>query len=96
MQVAERIELEIPKDILFAMRPVRTQAEVIQKIKEALAIQLFREQIISLGKATEFAGMNRISFMDMLKRYDIPIYEYTEKHYEQDKKAVARYMELDK
>ena len=91
-----RVEMEIPKDILFAMRPVRTQIDVIQKIKIALAIQLFREQGISLGKATELAEMSRVRFIELLKKYDIPAYEYTEKHYDQDQKAIAKYMELTK
>ena len=62
----ELIEIELPRDIIFAMKGLRKPEEVKKKLKIALAILLFQEGSISLGKATELAEMSRVRFIDFL------------------------------
>lgn len=90
----ERIEIDLPQDIIFAMRGLEKPEEVKKKLKIALAILLFQEGSISLGKATELTEMSRVGFMEVLKEHDIPAYEYGEKSFEKDQQAIDRYREM--
>jgi predicted HTH domain antitoxin len=72
----ERVEIELPRDIIFAMRGLQKPEEVKKKLKIALAIFLFQERAISLGKATELTKMSRVRFIEVLKEHGIPAYEY--------------------
>jgi predicted HTH domain antitoxin len=42
------------------------------------AIAYFQEKKLSLGKAAELAGMNRLDFMDILSQKGIVIFDYDE------------------
>ena len=89
----ERIEIDLPEDIIFAMRGLEKPEEVKKKLKIALAILLFQERSISLGKATELSEMSRVRFMEVLKEHSIPAYEYAEKDFEKDQQMVVKYRE---
>jgi len=90
----ERIEISLPQDIIFAMRGLEKPEEVKKKLKIALAILLFQEGSISLGKATELTEMSRVRFMEVLKEHDIPAYEYGEKGFEKDQQVIDRYRKM--
>ncbi|MGR3310185.1 MAG: UPF0175 family protein [Candidatus Brocadiales bacterium] len=87
----ERIEIDLPQDIIFAMRGLEKPEEVKKKLKIALAIFLFQERSISLGKATELAGISRVKFKEVLEGHGIAAYEYDEKDFERDQQVIARY-----
>lgn len=87
----ERIEIDLPQDIIFAMRGLEKPEEIKKKLKMALAILLFQERSISLGKATELAEMSRVRFMEVLKEHGISAYEYGEKDFEKDQQIIAQY-----
>ena len=87
----ERIELDLPQDIIFVMKGMEKPEEVKKKLKIALAILLFQEKTISLGKAIELAGMSRIRFIEVLKKHNVSAYEYSEKDFEKDQQAIVKY-----
>jgi predicted HTH domain antitoxin len=87
----ERIEIDLPQDIIFAMRGLEKPEEIKKKLKMALAILLFQERSISLGKATELAEMSRVRFMEVLKEHGISVYEYGEKDFEKDQQMITKY-----
>lgn len=87
----EKIEMEIPKDILFAMREVKDSEKIKKKLNTALAMFLFQERSISLGKAVELAGTSRVKFMEILKAHRLPAYEYSEKDFGMDAEAVNKH-----
>ncbi|PIP05433.1 MAG: hypothetical protein CO012_08825 [Syntrophobacterales bacterium CG_4_8_14_3_um_filter_49_14] len=87
----ERIEIDLPEDIIFAMRVLEKPEEVKKKLKIALAILLFQEKSISLGKATELSELSRVRFMEVLKEYGIPAYGYGEKDFERDQQVMTSY-----
>ena len=89
----ERVEIDLPQDIIFAMRGLEKPGEIKKKLKMALAILLFQERSISLGKATELAEMSRGRFIEVLKEHGIPAYEYSEKDFEKDKQMIAEHNE---
>ena len=78
----ERIAIDLPQDIIFAMRGLEKPEEVKRKLKIALAILLFQEGSISLGKATELTEMSRVRFIEVLREHGIPAYEYGKKSFE--------------
>lgn len=89
----EKIEIDLPQDIIFVMRGMERPEEVKRKMKMALAIILFQEESISLGKAAELAEVSRVRFMEALKEHGLPSYEYGEKDFERDQEAIVKYRE---
>jgi predicted HTH domain antitoxin len=89
----ERIEIDLPRDVIFAMRQLQRPEEVKRKVKVALALLLFQERTISLGKAVELSEMSRVKFMEVLKDHDIPAYEYDDRDFQRDQETVAKYRE---
>ena len=49
-----------------------------------LAIALFQEEEVSVGKAAEIAGLSYRDFLDALRERGLPAYVYTEEMWEQD------------
>jgi predicted HTH domain antitoxin len=86
-----RIELELSRDVLIAMRGFGKPDVVQQTLKVALAVFLFQEGMISLGKAVELAGMHRSSFILLLQKHGLAAYEYTDQDFEWDQEAVVAY-----
>ena len=90
---SEKIEIELPQHIIFVMRGMDKPEEVKRKMKMALAIFLFQEESISLGKAAELAEVSRVRFMEVLKEHGLPSHEYGEKDFERDQVAMVKYQE---
>jgi predicted HTH domain antitoxin len=88
------IDIELPQDIIFAMRGHKKIGDIKKKLKTSLAIILFQEGSISLGKAAELAEMSRVKFIELLKEYDLPAYEYTEEDFEKDRQTIAKYLKM--
>lgn len=87
----EKIEIDLPEDIIFAMKGLEKPEEVKKKLKIALAILLFQEKAISLGKATELSEMSRVKFMEVLKEHGLPAYEYSGRDFKRDQQAAVKY-----
>ena len=90
---SEKIEIDLPQDIIFVMRGMDKPEEVKRKMKMALAIFLFQEESISLGKAAELAEVSRVRFMEVLKKHGLPSHEYGEKDFERDQETIVKYRE---
>jgi predicted HTH domain antitoxin len=58
-------------------------------VKIALAIHLYLEGLISIGKAAELAGEPRIDFEWLLSQMGLPVARYDVADYEQDRQAMA-------
>ena len=87
----ERIEIDLPRDVLFAMEGLGEPDIIGRKVKVALALFLFQEGTISLGRALELADMHRVEFIELLEKHGTAAYDYTERDFEQDQEAVAAY-----
>lgn len=65
-----KVEVELPRDLLMALNiPV---AEINQKAREWMALELFRESQISAGKAAEILEITKSQFIDLLNQREIP------------------------
>ena len=78
-----QVAMEIPQGIIRAARMD------VQELKRELAVHLFEEEKLSLGKARELAGMTCLEFQQMLGSRGIPIH-YDVRDYEEDIETLRR------
>jgi predicted HTH domain antitoxin len=71
----QRISLDFPADILLALN--ETENQLVQRIKLALAVQLYKAQKLTVGKAAQIAGLARLQFETALADYNIPVSNLT-------------------
>ena len=64
-----RVILEIPSDVAQAIRLPQPEAEA--RLRLELAVALYAQRILPLGKAAQLAGLNRWEFDDILARRGI-------------------------
>ena len=64
------VTLEVPNEVTQAMRLPPTEAEA--RLRLELAIGLYTQRLLPLGKAAQLAGLNRWEFDDVLGRRGIP------------------------
>ena len=58
--------------------------------RRSLAIQLYAQDRLSLGKAATMAGMPIFDFWSLLVDRGVPVFYYTEEDYEADRDTVRR------
>jgi predicted HTH domain antitoxin len=58
------------------------------ELRLEIAIMLYQQRRLSLGKASEFAGLNKIIFQKELGRREIPV-NYDEDEFEEDLKTLG-------
>ena len=82
--------VDVPEDLLALLEQSRlSRRSPTDQVKLALAIHLFQEGVISLGKAAELSGEPRVSFELLLAESGIPSVRYDEPDYDQDLQALA-------
>lgn len=75
------LQLEIPKEILLCLK---IPEHLIQdKLKEELAIHLYREGYLSFGKARQLASLSKWEFAELIGKRKIPRH-YTDESLEED------------
>ncbi|MGB3543781.1 UPF0175 family protein [Rubrivirga sp.] len=55
-----------------------------ERARLILALGLFQDGDVSVGKAAEIAGLSYRSFLDVLRERDIPAYVIDEEYWEQE------------
>ena len=74
-------QFSIPKDVYRAMKvPEDKRDETLQK---ELAVSLYREKLLSYGKARQLADMTKWEFHELLKERNVERH-YTEENLEED------------
>lgn len=82
--------VEVPEEILRLLEGSRLgDRSEPDRVRVALAVHLFQEGVISLGKAAELAEEPRISFEWFLVQLGIPTVHYDVPDYQQDLRAFA-------
>lgn len=69
------IPLKLPRDILGLLDVPR--AELALRLRELIALELFREQRISSGKGAELLGISKLGFVSLLARYNMSYFTET-------------------
>lgn len=80
------LTLEYPDDLLLASGKPRGELE--RELKFQLAVRLFEVGQLSLGKAAELAGWNRLLFADELGRLKIPVINLDDQEIQTELSAV--------
>ena len=82
--------VEVPEEILELLQRSRLGGRSgPDQVRTALAIHLFLEGVISVGKAAELAGEPRVDFEWQLVEMGLPTVQYDLADYEQDRRNVA-------
>jgi len=71
----QTISIDFPNDILLALN--ESEQELKQRVKIVLAIQLFKLQKLTIGKAAQIAGLSRFQFEGLLAENEISISNLT-------------------
>ncbi|MCC6412996.1 MAG: UPF0175 family protein [Saprospiraceae bacterium] len=67
----QTINIDLPSDILLTLN--ESEQELKSRIKLYLAIQLYVQQKVTIGKAAQIAEMSRFQFESALSDNKIPI-----------------------
>ena len=70
------ITLHISDSVARSLRIPEGEAE--QRLRQELAVAVYARGLLSLGKASELAGISRFLFVDLLAQRDIP------RHYQEE------------
>jgi len=81
----DEISVKVPKDLVRILK-VKDE-EVPKLVRLYLAIELYREGKVSLGKAAEIAGVTKWEMMEILASRNVPI-QYNVKDLEKDIKTL--------
>jgi len=71
----QTINIDFPSDILLALN--ETEDELKQRIKIELAVRLYKLQKLTIGKASQLAGLSRLQFERLLSENEVPISNLT-------------------
>jgi len=86
--MTETMTFEVSQDLLASLK-IGIQ-DLAQEIRLIAAITYFQEKKLSLGKAADLAGCNRLSFMDILAQKGIVIFDYDESIVDSELRGVAQ------
>jgi predicted HTH domain antitoxin len=83
-----RVEVELPKT--FSLTTKVKEKDMDKFIRETLAVELYRERKVSLGKAAEIAGArNKWEMLMMLNKAGVSI-DYTAENAEKDVETLKK------
>jgi predicted HTH domain antitoxin len=66
------IPLALPRDLLGAMDIPHARLE--PRLRELIALELFREGLISTGKGAEILEISKLGFIRLLAQHEIPYF----------------------
>ncbi len=72
----QTISIDFPMDILLAIN--ESEKELKSRIKITLAIQLFKLEKLTIGKASQLSGLSRLEFENELSKNNISISNLSE------------------
>jgi predicted HTH domain antitoxin len=87
------LEMTLPQPIYLALQSAGLNREKLrERAIRNLAIQLYTEGHLALGKAAEMAGMPPLNFWLLLVERGVPVFDYTEEDFEADVDTARRLM----
>jgi len=81
------IIMDFPRDILLAANI--SEANAPADIKKLLALLLFKERILSFGKAAELSGLDKLSFIEYAGRHRVSL-NYDADDFQDDVETLRR------
>lgn len=87
----ETVEIQVPEELLMLLKRTKLgDRKVDDQVRAALAIHLFQEGLVSVGKAASIAGEPRGTFELLLAEMGIPSLRYDLEDYKQDLESYER------
>jgi predicted HTH domain antitoxin len=68
-----QLAIDIPDELFFSIN--ETPQNLVAMAKQKLAIELYKNQKISISQGAKFLGMDIYAFMKLLSEYEIPVIE---------------------
>ncbi|MBI5650552.1 MAG: UPF0175 family protein [Chloroflexi bacterium] len=91
------LELKVPEDISLALQSAGLgQDELRAHAARDLAVQLYSEGRLSFGKAANLAELSVPSFWLLLVQRGLPVFDYTEQDYAEDRALVERWLDRER
>ena len=87
------VNLNLPRDLLGALDVPEIQLEA--RLKELIALELFREGCISSGKAAEMLDMSKVAFIRLLARYGISYFTQSPEELTDETGRLAQLLDAD-
>lgn len=79
------LEIHCPHHVYQSLRAQGKDKQTLgREARESLALRLYGEHRLSLGKAAELAALPIVKFMELLQVLQMPVVEYGEDEYAQD------------
>lgn len=85
--MSETIHMEVSQDILAALKV--GIHDFTKYVRVVTAVACFQDKKLSLGKAAQLAGYNRLDFLDLLAEKGIVVFDYDESFVESELQGVA-------
>jgi predicted HTH domain antitoxin len=83
------VNLELPADLVAAAK--LDQGNVSEEAAKLIALELFREGSISLGRAAELCTTPLAAFMDFAAAHGVPPLNYGIEQLEEDRRISAKF-----
>lgn len=84
------VSLSLPRDLLGALD--LPQSSLSQLVKESFAIDLYRQNRISSGKAAELLGLSKLAFIQLLGQHGVPYFTQSPDELEAELVSAERVM----
>ena len=86
------VKVDLPEELLRAASVhvnTRSSDSASREVAKLLALELFREGSVSLGRAVELCGVSQAEFMQFSAQREVALH-YTLSDLEQDRKFIER------
>ena len=82
------ISFDVPQELLASLNTGPVDLE--KNMRLVAAMTYFQEKKLSLGKAAQLAGLNRLEFMDQLAQKGIVVFDYDESILHSDLRGITQ------
>jgi len=82
------VNLELPAELVAAAK--LNQGNISEEAAKLIALELFREGTVSLGRAAELCATPLAAFMDFAAAHGVPPLHYGIEQLEEDRRTLAR------
>jgi predicted HTH domain antitoxin len=82
------VNVDLPADLVSAAK--LDQGDVSQEAAKFIALELFREGTVSIGRAAELCGTPLAVFMDFSAAHGVPPLNYGMEQFDEDRLTLAK------